>query len=75
MDVEDGAYKIIQVRNATEFYGLSQARENEFVSVSQNLDRYYNNDSTNTQFGASMFLVNDPYVIQHDDQYHRVVMK
>lgn len=74
IDLENGYYKIIQVHSATEFYGLSQKRENEFASLCQHLANYYNNAAMDPSFGATIFFDNKLYVIQNDNRYHRVLM-
>jgi hypothetical protein len=68
-------YKIIQVRSAAEFYGLSQTRELEFNALSKHLADYYNNAPNDASLNVTMFFDGDLYVIQEHDMYHRVIIK
>jgi hypothetical protein len=68
-------YKITQVRNATEFYGVSQARENELNALSKHLADYYNNAPNDSSLNVTMFLIGDLFVTQEGDRYHRVIIK
>lgn len=68
-------YKIVQIRNAGEFYGLSQNREKEYTDLSRSLEDYYNNLSNESLLRDSLIMEGMPYVIQDRDKYQRVIVK
>jgi len=68
-------YKIVQVRNAGEFYGLSQIREKEYTALSQRLEDYYNNLSNESLLRDNLVIEGMPYVIQDREKYQRVIVK
>jgi len=73
--LEEGMYKIVQVRNAGEFYGLSQIREKEYTALSQRLEDYYNNLSNESLLRDNLVIEGMPYVIQDREKYQRVIVK
>ena len=66
---------ITQVHRATEFYGISRAREPELESLSKRLTQFYNDPANDQSLNVELFIENMACVIQQGDKYHRVMIK
>lgn len=75
MCLEEGNYKIIKVRNAGEFYGLSQNREAELNNLFKHLADHYNNFPNDQSLNVSIFMEGTLCAIQEGDKFHRVIIK
>ncbi len=75
ISLDDGYYWILQIYNATEFYGFSQSHQREFEGVCKDLEVYYDNFVNDQPLSVTVVLEGMLCVIQPCDKYYHAIIK